>query len=49
LFKKDELVKLKQKQIAFTGKLIGVNALGQLIIEQGIEQTYNFGEITWEI
>ncbi len=49
LYKKDEWVKFKQKQIAFTGKVIGVNAIGQLIIEQGIEQTYNFGEITWEI
>jgi BirA family biotin operon repressor/biotin-[acetyl-CoA-carboxylase] ligase len=49
LFKKGALVKFKQKQIQFTGKVIGVNKHGQLIIDHGIEQTYNFGEITWEI
>jgi biotin-(acetyl-CoA carboxylase) ligase len=49
LFKKGELVKFKQHQIGFTGKVIGVNAVGQLIVEHGIEQTYNFGELIWEI
>ncbi len=49
LYKKNEFVKFKHNQIVFTGKVIGVNKLGQLIINKGIEQTYNFGEITWEI
>jgi BirA family biotin operon repressor/biotin-[acetyl-CoA-carboxylase] ligase len=49
LFKKGEVVKFKKDQIKFSGKVIGVNKLGQLIINQGMEQTYNFGEIIWEI
>ena len=49
LFKKGALVKFKQNQVLFNGTVIGVNALGQLIVDNGIEQTYNFGEITWEI
>ena len=49
LYKRGELVKFKHNQIVFTGKVIGVNGLGQLIVDHGIEQTYNFGEITWEI
>ena len=49
LYKKSSIVKFKTKNIQFSGKVIGVNKLGQLIIDQGIEQTYNFGEINWEI
>jgi len=49
LFRKEEDVKFKSNQILFTAKVIGVNKQGQLIIDKGIEQTYNFGEITWEI
>ena len=49
LFKKGEVVKFKTDSIKFSGKVIGVNKLGQLIIDKGIEQTYNFGEIIWEI
>ena len=49
LFRKGEDVKFKSNQIQFTGKVVGVNKYGQLIINKGIEQSYNFGEITWEI
>ncbi len=49
LFKKGEVVKFKTDQIKFSGKVVGVNKLGQLIIDKGIEQTHNFGEIIWEI
>ncbi len=49
LFMKGQDVKFKSNQIQFTAKVMGVNKQGQLIINKGIEQTYNFGEITWEI
>ena len=49
LFKKDTIVKFKKGQILFSGKVIGVNHKGQLIIENRIEQTFNFGELIWEI
>ena len=49
LFKKGEQVCFKNKEAQFQAKVIGVNKQGQLILDQGIEQTYNFGEINWEI
>ena len=49
LFMKGQEVKFKSNQIQFTAKVVGVNKLGQLIVDKGIEQSYNFGEITWEI
>jgi BirA family biotin operon repressor/biotin-[acetyl-CoA-carboxylase] ligase len=49
LFKKGEVVKFKGNQLLFSAKVIGVNKNGQLIVDKGIEQTYNFGEITWEM
>ncbi len=49
LYKFGENVKFKNKNIHFSGIVKGVNKQGQLIIDQGIEQTYNFGEIIWEI
>jgi len=48
LYKKGSIVKFKKNNIGFTGKVIGVNQQGQLIIENGIAQAYNFGEIVWE-
>jgi BirA family biotin operon repressor/biotin-[acetyl-CoA-carboxylase] ligase len=49
LYKKGEQVKFKTNNIQFIGKVIGVNALGQLLVDQGVEQAYSFGQITWEI
>jgi BirA family biotin operon repressor/biotin-[acetyl-CoA-carboxylase] ligase len=49
LYKKGEQVKFKTNNIQFIGKVIGVNTLGQLLVDQGVEQAYDFGEITWEI
>ena len=48
LYKKGSILKFKKNNIGFTGKVIGVNQQGQLIIENGIAQAYNFGEIVWE-
>ena len=48
LYKKGSIVKFKHNNISFSGKVIGVNEQGQLIVEHGIEQAYNFGEIVWE-
>ena len=49
MYKLGEIVKFKNKNIHFSGIIKGVNKQGQLIIDQGMEQTYNFGEIIWDI
>ena len=49
LYKLGKTVKFKNKNIHFSGIVKGVNKQGQLIIDQGIEQTYNFGELIWDI
>ena len=49
LFKKEEWVNFTFKQASFKGKVKRVNEKGQLIVEQETEQTYNFGELIWEI
>lgn len=49
LYKKGKEVKFKNNTISFTGKVVGVNAKGQLLVNHGIEQAYDFGTISWEI
>jgi BirA family biotin operon repressor/biotin-[acetyl-CoA-carboxylase] ligase len=47
LYKRGELVKFKKENIHFEGVVKGVNAGGQLIIEAGVEQAFDVGEIDW--
>jgi BirA family biotin operon repressor/biotin-[acetyl-CoA-carboxylase] ligase len=49
LFMKGQEVKFKTNQVQFSAKVVGVNKEGKLIVNKGIEQSYNFGAITWEI
>ena len=41
--------KFKKQNTSFEATILGVNEKGQLILDQGIEQTYNFGELIWII
>jgi BirA family biotin operon repressor/biotin-[acetyl-CoA-carboxylase] ligase len=49
LFKKGALVNFKSKGMDVSGTVMGVNEKGQIIIDQGTAQTYNFGDLQWEI
>lgn len=49
LFMKGQEVKFKTNQVQFSAKVVGVNKEGKLIVNKGIEQSYNFGAITWDI
>ena len=49
LWGKDEKRKFKKQNTSFEATILGVNEKGQLILDQGIEQTYNFGELIWTI
>lgn len=49
LYKKGEVVSFKKGQIRFKGTVIGVEEQGALIVHNGMEQSYRFGEIKWEI
>lgn len=47
LYKKDEKVKLKKGNRVFETTIKGVSTTGQLIIENSIEERFEFGEIEW--
>lgn len=49
LFKKGESVTLKKNNIVFDCFIKGVNIYGQLVIEKGIEQLLDSGEVEWVI
>jgi len=49
LYKRGELVKFKKDNIVFEGKVKAVNFNGQLVIDAGVEQIYDIGEIEWLI
>ena len=47
LYKKDEEVNFRKKQIVFKAKVRGVNIHGELEIERGITETIRHGEVEW--
>jgi len=47
LYKKNEIVKFKRHNRIFTATVKNVNESGQLIVEHGIEETLDFGEVEW--
>jgi len=49
LYKQNEVVKFKQGTKNFAGKVKHVDAFGKLIIESGIEQSFENGQIEWVI
>jgi BirA family transcriptional regulator, biotin operon repressor / biotin---[acetyl-CoA-carboxylase] ligase len=49
LYKKGELVKLKKDNRIFSGIIKNVTQTGQLIVQHGVEEQFDFGEIEWLI
>jgi len=49
LYKHGKLVKFKKDNIVFEGNVKAVNLNGQLVIDAGVEQIYDTGEIEWLI
>jgi BirA family biotin operon repressor/biotin-[acetyl-CoA-carboxylase] ligase len=49
LWQKGTKRKFKKQNTSFEATILGVNEKGQLVLDQGIEQTYNFGELIWII
>ena len=47
LFKKGQMVKLKKANIVFETRIKEVNSFGQLITEDAMDRTFEFGEISW--
>jgi len=49
LYKKGELVKFRKDNRVFSATIKNVNPTGQLVVQHGIEEQFNFGEIEWLI
>jgi BirA family transcriptional regulator, biotin operon repressor / biotin---[acetyl-CoA-carboxylase] ligase len=49
LYKKDKKVKLKKGNRAFEAVIKGISPGGKLIVQHGIEEQFDFGEIEWVI
>lgn len=47
LFKRNEVVKLKKNNIAFTCTIEKVNAQGKLMVKNGLQDEFDFGEVEW--
>ena len=47
LYKKNEIVKFKRRNRVFKGTVKSVNETGQLIVEHGIEEKVDFGDVEW--
>lgn len=47
LFKRNEVVKLKKNNIAFTCIIENVNAQGKLMVKNGLQDEFDFGEVEW--
>ncbi len=47
LYRKDQVVKLRQGSRSFEGIIKGVNTNGQLVVNHGIDEYFNVGEVEW--
>lgn len=47
LYKKGERVTLRKENIQFEAMIKGVNKKGNLVVEQGFEREFVFGEVSW--
>jgi BirA family biotin operon repressor/biotin-[acetyl-CoA-carboxylase] ligase len=47
LYKHKQKIKLKKNNIIFEALLLHVNESGQLIVDAGVEQTFNVDEVEW--
>ena len=49
LFKRGLEVKLKKNNIVFNCLIKGVSAGGELLVSGGLQDSFRFGEVTWEV
>ena len=49
LYKKGELVKLRKDNRVFSATIKNVTPTGQLVVQHGVEEQFDFGEIEWLI
>jgi len=47
LYKKDQLVKLKKDNRIFEAMIKGVSSQGELIVQHGTEEKFDFGKVEW--
>ena len=47
LYKKNETVRLKKDNAVFSTTIKGVNKFGQLLTEDSLQRSFNFGEVQW--
>lgn len=47
LYKKDKTVRLKKENAVFSTTIKGVNKFGQLLTEDSLQRSFNFGEVQW--
>ncbi|RYE54733.1 MAG: hypothetical protein EOP48_11670 [Sphingobacteriales bacterium] len=47
LYKKEEFVRLKKENAVFSTTVKAVNPFGQLLTNDSIDRTFNFGEVEW--
>jgi BirA family biotin operon repressor/biotin-[acetyl-CoA-carboxylase] ligase len=49
LYKKNEKVRIKKGSRAFEATIKSVSTIGQLVVDHGIEERFDFGDIEWII
>jgi BirA family biotin operon repressor/biotin-[acetyl-CoA-carboxylase] ligase len=49
LFKKGETVRFKKENIAFSARVESVNEQGELLLKDGLQDRFRFGEIVWVV
>lgn len=47
LYKKDEIVRFKKDAIVFKAQVISVNNRGEILLKDGLQDSFQFGEIVW--
>lgn len=47
LYKKDQEVKLKKDNAVFSTRVLAVNNFGQLVTEDTMQRTFDFGQVEW--
>jgi BirA family biotin operon repressor/biotin-[acetyl-CoA-carboxylase] ligase len=49
LYKKGETVRFKKENIAFSARVKSVNEIGELLVKDGLQDRFRFGEIVWVV
>ena len=47
LYKKDQWVRLKKGNRTFDARVLGVSEEGQLIVQHGMEERFDVGQVEW--